>query len=271
MTLDPSIDSFYTTYSEATRLDWSYFQMERERTQEIVERHLPQPPAEVLDVGGGPGAYSLWLARKGYAVQLVDPVALHVTQAWERSEAQQPHRLKGVGVGDARQLDQESKSADAVLLLGPLYHLTARADRLQALGEAKRVLRKGGVVFAAAISRFASFFDGLRGALFQDPAFERIVRADLHDGQHRNDTGRIEYFTTAFFHKPDEFLLELREAGFDAELYGLEGPAGLLADFDALWREPGSRTKLLDFLRLIEREPSLLGLSAHILAVARPR
>lgn len=271
MTLDPAIDAFYASYSEAARLDWSYFQIERERTREILERHLKQPPAEILDVGGGPGDYALWLARKGYAVRLIDAVALHVSQAWERSEAQQPRRLMGVSVGDARQLEQDSKSADAVLLLGPLYHLTARSDRLQALGEARRVLKKDGVVFAAAISRFASFFDGLRGALFQDPDFERIVRADLHDGQHRNDTGRIEYFTTAFFHKPDEFLLELREAGLDAELYGLEGPAGLLADFDARWRDPGSRTKLLDFLRLVEREPSLLGLSAHILAVARPR
>lgn len=211
----------------------------------------------------------MWLARKGYSVQLVDPVALHVTQAWERSQAQLPHALRSVQVGDARQLDQPPRSADVVLMLGPLYHLTSRADRLRALGEARRVLKKGGVLFAAAISRYASLFDGLRGALFQDAEFEQIVRADLHDGQHRNDTGHIEYFTTAFFHKPDELLLELHEAGFDAELYGLEGPAGLLADFDRLWADGAARSKLLDFLRLVEREPSLLGLSAHILAVAR--
>jgi ubiquinone/menaquinone biosynthesis C-methylase UbiE len=269
VTLDPAIDAFYAAYNEAARLDQSYFQLERARTEEILERHLPPAPAEILDVGGGPGAYALWLARKGYAVRLVDPVALHLTQAWEGSEAQQPLRLRGVALGDARQLEQESRSADAVLLLGPLYHLTSRADRLAALGEAKRVLRKDGVLFAAAISRFASLFDGLRGALFQDPEFEQIVRADLHDGQHRNETGRIEYFTTAFFHRPDEFRAELVEAGFEAELHGLEGPAGLLAGFDALWRDPASRTKLLDFLRIVEREPSLLGLSAHILAVAR--
>ena len=268
MTLDPAIDAFYTAYSEATRLDQSYFQLERERTREILERHLPEPPAEILDVGGGPGAYALWLARKGHAVHLVDPVALHVTQACELSEAQ-PQRLASVRVGDARQLEHESQSADAVLMLGPLYHLTSRRDRLAALGEARRVLRKDGVLFAAAISRFASLLDGLRGALFQDPEFEQIVRADLHDGQHRNDTGRIAYFTTAFFHRPDELVAELREVGFTAELHGLEGPACLLADFDSLWREPASRTKLLDFLRVVEREPSLLGLSPHILAVAR--
>jgi len=269
VSLDPAIDAFYAAYSEATRLEQAHFQLERERTREVLERHLPPPPAIILDVGGGPGAYALWLARMGYSVHLVDPVALHVTQAWERSEAQQPQRLASVGVGDARQLEREARSADAVLMLGPLYHLTSRPDRLAALGEAKRVLKKGGWLFAAAISRFASLLDGLRGPVFADPEFERIVRADLHDGQHRNDTGNIDYFTTAFFHRPDELSNEMREAGFDAELIGLEGPAGLLADFDALWSQPASRTKLLDLLRLIEREPSLLGLSSHILAVAR--
>lgn len=269
MTLDPAIDAYYAAYGEAGRLDQAYFRLERERTREVLRRHLPAPPAVVLDVGGGAGAYALWLARSGYSVHLIDPVALHVTQAWERSLAQQPHRLASVLVGDARQLEQEPRSADVVLMLGPLYHLTSREDRLLALGEAKRVLKKGGWLFAAAISRFASLFAGLAGPLFADPEFEQIVRADLHDGQHRNDTGKIEYFTTAFFHKPDELAEELREAGFAAELIGLEGPAGLLASFDALWSEPASRTKLLDFLRLIEREPSLLGLSSHILAVAR--
>lgn len=268
MTIDPTIDAFYSEYDEASRLGHAYFRLEGARTRELLERHLPAPPAVVLDVGGGPGAYALWLARRGYAVHLVDPVALHVTQAWELSEAQ-PQRLTSVRVGDARQLEHEASSADAVLMLGPLYHLTSRSDRLAALREARRVLRKGGVLFAAAISRFASLLDGLRGPLFADPEFERIVRADLHDGQHRNDTGRIDYFTTAFFHTPDQLGEELREAGFEAELIGLEGPAPLLAAFDALWADPASRTKLLDFLRLIEREPSLLGVSPHLLAVAR--
>ena len=269
MTIDPTIDAYYAAYGEAARLERGLFRLEQARTREVIERHLKRPPAVVLDVGGGPGAYALWLARKGHAVHLVDPVALHVTQAWERSEAQQPHRLASVRVGDARQLEHESKGADAVLMLGPLYHLTSRQDRMTALGEARRVLRKGGVLFAAAISRFASLLDGLQGPVFADAEFERIVRADLHDGQHRNDTGRIEYFTTAFFHRPDELAEELREAGFEAELIGLEGPAALLAGFDAVWSEPASRTKLLDLLRLIEREPSLIGLSLHILAVAR--
>jgi ubiquinone/menaquinone biosynthesis C-methylase UbiE len=140
VTIDPAIDGFYTSYNEADRLEQGVFRLERARTRELIEGHLPDPPAVVLDVGGGPGDYALWLAQKGYAVHLVDPVALHVTQAWERSE-RQPQRLASVKVGDARQLEHETRSADAVLLLGPLYHLTSARDRLAALREAKRVLR----------------------------------------------------------------------------------------------------------------------------------
>lgn len=270
MTLDPEIEAFYSAYSEAARLEQTYFRLERERTRELLERHLPPAPAQILDVGGGPGAHALWLARRGYAVHLVDPLALHVSQAWEGSEAQRPARLASVRVGDARRLEFDDRCADALLLLGPLYHLQERSERLQALTEAWRVLRPGGLLFAAAISRFASLLDGLSGAVFADAEFERIVRSDLHDGCHRNDTGRIEYFTTSYFHRPEELDAELREAGFERlETVALEGPAALLANFDAIWAEPAARAKLLSLLRLVEREPSLIGASPHLLAVAR--
>ncbi len=92
------------------------------RTQILLRRYLPAPPAQVLDVGGGSGVYASWLAGLGYQVHLVDPVPLHREQA---------ARLGGfaVSAGDARDLAQADASADAVLLLGPLYHLTSRADR----------------------------------------------------------------------------------------------------------------------------------------------
>ena len=80
-------------------------------------------------------------------------------------------------VGDARDLPLADASFDAALVLGPLYHLTDRADRLRALAEVRRVVRPGGLIFVAAISRFASLFDGLaRGFLFE-PGFRDIVDA----------------------------------------------------------------------------------------------
>jgi SAM-dependent methyltransferase len=160
--------------------------------------------------------------------------------------------------------------ADAVLLLGPLYHLTERDDRLLALREARRVLHPGAVLVAAAITRFASLFDGLRFGFLDDPAFVRIVERDLTDGQHRNPGDHPDYFTTAFFHHPDELAQEVTEAGLTLEaVLAVEGPGWLLPDLDEWWRDIGRRERLLHLIAAVEREPSLLGVSGHLLAVAR--
>jgi SAM-dependent methyltransferase len=116
--------------------------------------------------------------------------------------------------GDARCLSAQSNSADAVLLLGPLYHLVERSDRLMALREARRILKPKGVLIAAAISRFASLIDGLARGFFRDSDFRKIVASDLATGQHRNPTNQTAYFTTAYFHHPEELAAEVREASF---------------------------------------------------------
>ncbi len=261
---------YYALGLERGRLDEDYFPLERARTREIVRRHLPRPPAVVLDVGGGTGPYALWLAEAGYEVHLVDPVPLHVEQAQAASGERASGRLASARTGDARSLPFADASADAVLMLGPLYHLTERDDRLRALDEARRVLRPGGFVFVAAISRFASLIDGLRGALFDDPAFAPVVERDLADGQHRNDTGDPRYFTTAFFHHPAELAEEVSAAGLALlDVLALEGPGAYLPDFAGRWADPVARERLLEFLRRVEAEPSLLGVSPHLLAVAR--
>jgi len=261
---------FYALGLEKDRLDEDFFPLERARTQELILRHLPPPPGTILDVGGAAGAYALWHAERGYAVHLVDPVPLHVRQAEEASRARSAGRLASARVGDARSLGFTDASAEAVLLLGPLYHLIDRADRLRALAEARRVLKLSGLVFAAAISRFASLVDGLRGTLFDEEVFARMVERDLTDGQHRNDTGNPRYFTTAFFHHPDELATEVRGAGFALEgVFAIEGPGAFVSEFQRRWNDPGQRQRLLAFLRRVEREPSLLGVSPHLLALAR--
>jgi SAM-dependent methyltransferase len=261
---------YYALGGEQGRLEEAYFPLERTRTQELVARHLPPPPGVVLDVGGAAGAYAFWLAEQGYEVHLVDPVPLHVEQAEKASGARTDGQLTSARVGDARRLDFGDDTADAVLLLGPLYHLTERGDRLAALAEARRVLRRGGRVFAAGISRFASLLDGLRGAVFDHEAFAGIVERDLADGQHRNETGIADFFTTAFFHQPAELGVELREAGLALDgLFAVEGPGAFVPDFRRRWEEAGSRQRLLDLVRRVEREPALLGVSPHLLAVGR--
>jgi SAM-dependent methyltransferase len=224
----------------------------------------------VLDVGGAAGAYSYWLAARAYEVHLVDPVPRHVRQAEEAASAH-PAPLASARVGDARALERADASADAVLLLGPLYHLTERDDRLAALREALRVLRPGGWLFAAGISRFASLLDGLStGKLFDEPVFAAIVERDLSDGRHLNPTGTLSFFTTAYFHRPEDLAAEAGEAGFEAvEVHAVEGPGAFLPDFARRWNDPAQRETLLQFLARVEREPAILGGSPHLLAVAR--
>jgi SAM-dependent methyltransferase len=260
---DEEITAYYDRGDEAGRLV-SWGRLELVRTQELLRRYLPAAPGVVVDVGGGPGRYAVWLAGLGYDVRLIDPVALHVEQA----------RAEGVvaELGDARELPLADESVDAVLLLGPLYHLTAREDRLRALAEASRVLRPGGVVAAAAITRFASTIDGLRKGYLEDPQFERIVERVLHDGHHVNASRHAGWFTTAYFHEPDELAGEVRDAGLDLRgLLAIEGVGEWLPDPDAWLDDPPRRAALLRAIERVETEPSLLGASPHLLAVGAKR
>jgi SAM-dependent methyltransferase len=161
-------------------------------------------------------------------------------------------------------------SADVLLLLGPLYHLTDPADRARSLHEVARVLKPGGWLFAAAISRWASALDGLARDLLRDPRFAAIVEQDLRDGQHRNPTDRQDYFTTAYFHRPDELAVEVRAAGLALTgVYGLEGPGWILPDVPERLADVHRRAALLGVARMLETEPAVLGSSAHLLAVAQ--
>jgi GrpB-like predicted nucleotidyltransferase (UPF0157 family)/ubiquinone/menaquinone biosynthesis C-methylase UbiE len=261
-----TVDAYYARYAEEERLEAGAFQLECERTKEILTRELPPPPARILDIGGGAGAYALWLAECGYEVHLVDASVRLVEDARRRSTtAKTP--IASMTVGDARWLPREITTADAVLIMGPLYHLTAQEDRAMALREAHRVLAPGGLVAAAAISRYASALDGLVEDRL-DPAFAAIRDRDLVDGQHRNDTGNEAYFTTAYFHRAEDLRAELEAAGFDGvRVVGIEGPAWLLSDFDARWEDPRRRAEVLAVARALEEAPSALGVSAHLMGL----
>lgn len=262
--------SHYDEGVEADRLGTSFGSLELQRTQEILTRFLPHPPAKICDVGGGPGVYAAWLARLGYEVHLVDPVDLHMQQAREASAAQSDTPIASFTRGDARHLDLGDDSVDVTLLLGPLYHLTERSDRVAALAEAVRVTRPGGLVFVAAISRFASALDGLARGFIADPEFQQIMREDLTNGQHRNPNDRPHYFTTAYFHRPEELRIEFASAELThLQTLAVEGPAGIIQRAQDQWDDPAWREQVLATARLIEAEPALLGASPHLLAIGR--
>ncbi len=260
----------YSAVDEASRLRSGWFRLEHARTQELILRHLPPPPATVVDAGGGAGIYACWLAQRGYQVHLLDPVPKHVQQARAESAQQPEQPLASAEVGDARHLPQANGSADAVLLLGPLYHLVEREDRIACLREAHRVLRPGGLVWGAAISRFASLFDSLSSGFFAEPDFASILERDLKEGQHRNPTTNPIYFTDAFFHRPGELSRDLLAAGFHVvELLPIEGPGWMARNFDELWNNPAQRDRLLTAIRMVEREPSILGATSHLMGIGR--
>lgn len=264
------VAAYYALGLERDRLASGAGALEFARTQALLERYLPPPPAVIADIGGGPGRYAMWLAGRGYGVHLIDPVPLHIEQAALAAQSRSGAALVSAQVGDARALQLPTASADAVLLLGPLYHLPERADRLRTLAEAGRVCRPGGVIIAAAISRFASTLDGLRGGYLEDPAFAAVAAGDREDGRHRNPTGDPAYFTTAYFHRPEELAAECGAAGLRHEAtLPVEGPAWLLPDLDARLADEHRRAVLLGALASLEAEPSLLGVSAHLLVVAR--
>jgi SAM-dependent methyltransferase len=267
--LSPEILAYYQRGAEPRRLHSGPSRLEFARTKEMIGRWLDDSSAVVLDVGGGPGAYAAWLADLGHEVHLVDPVPQLVTHAQSLRGAD-GRRIASCRVGDARSLDRGDQSADIVLLLGPLYHLVDADDRRLALQEAYRVLVPGGLLFAAAISRFASALDGLAQDLFADPAFDPMMRRDLAEGIHENPTEKPELFTTAKFHRPDELAAEVKSAGFSLlTVVGLEGPGWLFADFEERWQDPRRREDLLRVARALESEPSVQAVSAHVLAVGR--
>ena len=260
MEITAAVDAYYGRGGEVERLNGGRGRLEFLRTQDVLRRLLPPAPARVLDVGGGAGVHARWLAADGHRVRLVDPIPLHVRHAGA---------IPGVdaALGDARRLGEPDGEYQATLLLGPLYHLPDRRDRVTALREAARVTAPGGIVVAATISRYAGLYDALVRGRYLEPAVRRITDAELVTGVH--EPFDQDLFTLAYFHHPDEIPDEFADAGLPgAARYAVESGAWLFADRDG-WLDGDERTTaLLEALRSVEREPSLFGISSHLLTVA---
>jgi ubiquinone/menaquinone biosynthesis C-methylase UbiE len=261
----PEIIDYYASASdEAARLSSTgHGELEFVRTQELLRRHLPPAPASVLDVGGGPGTHARWLIGDGYEVHLVDPVERHLREARRVCDCT-------TELGDARALRAEDRSYDAVLLLGPLYHLQQRTDRIQALREARRVLRPGAPMAAAAISRHAELIDFAAVARLT-PAWTAIMQEVLDSGCHSSEFG----FTTAYFHTVAELQTEVTEAGFtDVGVFGVEGPTWSV--LKGVMKHTGSSmagsplvVSALVAARIAESDPALIPASSHLIAFGR--
>jgi len=262
---DAALHAHHARGEERERLAQARGLVEFERTKELLLRRLPDPPSVVADIGGGPGRYSLWLAGRGHRVEHRDLVPLHVEQL--RSDAGNRPAIH-TAVGDARHLDLGDAAVDAVLLLGPLYHLRRRADRLRALREARRVVRPGGPVFVAAISRWAPRLDGVLTLRLYESRPELRELVDVVERTGWMPPLAPDSFS-AYCHRPGQLRAELRAAGLQVvDLVSVEGLAFTLDDLEERMADPLARGVVLEAARALERVPELLGIGPHLLATA---
>ncbi|MEU1311026.1 class I SAM-dependent methyltransferase [Streptomyces cinnamoneus] len=267
-TIRPEIINYYThDYDEAarfaTRTASAASMLEFVRIQELLRLWLPTPPATILDIGGGPGAHARWLKDDGYTVRLIDPVTRHVDQA----------RALGIdaSLGDACHLDEPDHSYDAVLLLGPLYHLTERADRVQALQEAVRTARPNAPVAVAAMNRYSHFLDQAVKHSLTSTAVLSATTDTMHTGEY--DQPGLG-FTTSYFHTVNELRDELATAGLSTvSLYGTEGPGYWIlktiekASKVHISRDSAEFASALAAARLADTQQDVLVMTAHLLAI----
>lgn len=269
------VQNFYDTFAER---EWARLDrpddgvIERELHRRAFLEFLPPAPCRILDIGGGPGRWTLWLAEQGYQVTLADlsPRLIEIAQTYiaEAPESVQAN-IEAVRVADARDLSAfASESFDAMLSLGPFYHLTDTKDREAAAQEVARVLRSGGRLFAAVMPRL--FF--LLAVAFERErtgSFASVADAILKEGvYHDTRPGR---FSGAYLFHPQEVAPFFERFGF--QTMRLIASQGMLATVQTevaalAQNDPEAYAQLLDIAYENAADPSILGLAAHLLYIA---
>jgi ubiquinone/menaquinone biosynthesis C-methylase UbiE len=265
--ISKDIADFYTSTSEEGRLLLGLGPLELERNKDLIGRFLPKKGV-IADIGGGPGVYAEWLAGLGHAMHLVDPVEKHIKQANKRSK-QGKKPFKAI-LGDAQKLDLPYNFADLVIMHGPLYHLQQRSERLQALSEAKRVLKPGGVLLGFAINHSASTIVSFVNGTIHMPEILKMCREELTNGLHHSPKNMPGIFTTAFFHRPKQLRDELEEAEFAyINTFAVEGMIWLDKSYFETRADEQKKAAVMELLKLTESDPELLTLSPHMMIAGR--
>lgn len=265
--ISPEIAEFYANTSEEGRLQLGLGPLEFERNKELIGRFLPKKSGLVVDVGGGPGVYSEWLAGKGYQVILVDPVQKHINQAGKRSaKAKKPFKSL---LGAACHLDLADGLADVVILHGPLYHLQSKADRIQAISEAKRILKPKGIALGFAINHSASTIAALLNGFIHSPGIFEMCRAELSSGIHMPPKNMPGVLPPAYFHRPEELKAEFQEAGLTyLDTFAVEGLIWMDKNYFETRSESAKKEKVMQLMQITENDPALLSLSPHMMIAA---
>ena len=256
-------------YDMNTDMEWTRL-AERHRTEFAVsframKEYLPPPPASVLDVGGGPGRYAIALAIEGYSVTLADLSPANLEYAQARAEEAGVslagrHQVNGTDLGRF-----DDRSFDSVLVMGPLYHLVVESERIQAMREAARVLKPGGTLFAAFITRFSPFRDSAQG-------YPEWIADNWEYALHLLETGAHEVgrgFTEAYFAHPREVEPLLRAANLEPVI--VIGCEGVVAGHESLINKLSGAAweRWVELNYRLGRDPATHGASDHLLAVGR--
>ena len=274
--IDKDVLDSYNRGIEKNRLRIDLGLIEFERTKEIIIENLPQKPSVIYDIGGGYGEYSWWLASLGHNVSLYDISEKNIEMANDMASNYPNLSLQNMEVADAREINQPDNSADAILLFGPLYHVVEHEERQIVLKECFRLLKPDGVLFTAAITRYATILwaittYGIKNDLLNENAFMNMVERELKDGQHiKNMNSKYNGMGRSFFHLPDELEKEITFAGFkDVDIRGVIGPTWLIPNIDEQWKENKRKENIMKVVRLLEKEKSIMGVSTHLLSIAR--
>jgi SAM-dependent methyltransferase len=266
LSAEDRIKGYYDQHPETDRFADPRGRLEYERSKDVISRYLGAPPLAVLDAAGGTGAYSFWLAALGHRVTFMDLSGTQVA-AVRGMNGGAAAPLADVRQGNVLSPDFPQRSFDVILNMGPLYHLPpeSRVDVLRKLGG---LLKPGGVMVCAYISRFAALMDGYSDGYILDPEFVPVALGDIQGGVHVPPShGR--YFTLAYMHRPEEIAPEIAAAGLRLRaLVAVEGFFRSYQNLGTYTDDPQRFSLLLEHARLIEAEPSVMGASAHMLAVA---
>ncbi|WP_136468045.1 class I SAM-dependent methyltransferase [Flagellimonas onchidii] len=263
-----SIEVFYNKASEETRLDKGMGVFEFERIKSLIEKYIPSSPSRIIDVGGGTGKYSEWLAKKGHQVHLVEPVPKHIKIAKNRANASK--NKFSVHLGESRKLEFPNNFADLIILHGPLYHLQKREDRDATIREAKRVLKTNGIVLGFAINYTASTLVGLLNGLVHKKSFFEMCKEELTTGIHNPPDDFPWLLAEAYYHKPEQFRDEFTSQDLTyLNMYAVEGMAWLDKAYFANMTNPKRREILLELIKITENDSYLLPFSPHMMIAAK--
>lgn len=259
-----NIEVFYNNASEETRLDKGMGIFEFERIKSLIEKYIQSSHSIIIDVGGGTGKYSEWLAEKGHQVHLIEPVPKHIKLAQNRA-----NKLKNkfsVQLGESRKLDFKNNFADLIILHGPLYHLQKKEDRDLTICEAKRVLNNNGIILAFAINYTASTLVGLLNGLIHKNSFFEMCREELTSGIHNPPDDFPWLLAEAYYHKPEQ----LKDEFINQELthintYAVEGMAWLDKEYFANMMNDKKKKTLLELIKITENDSYLLPFSPHMM------